>query len=412
MTVEMISRKMADQLERLGPFFAFMTGSRWNERAGQPGISDFVVGNPHELPLPAFVDALQRWAVPRRNDWFAYTLGEPAAREAVAASLQQRTGMAFAADDIFLTNGGFAAIAVSLATVVDPGDEVIFVSPPWFFYEALIRHAGGIPVRVKLEPPAFDLDPGAVAAAITPRTRAIIVNSPHNPTGRIYPAATLEALAGVLAAASVSHGRTIHLLSDEAYARIVFDAKDVPTPTAFYPSSFLLYTYGKTLLTPGQRIGYLALPPTMPAEDRAALRPAIITAQLALGWAVPNALLQHALPDLDRLSIDIAHLERKRDRMVGELRAMGYELATPEGTFYLLPRSPWADDLAFVELLAERDVFVLPGSLAEIPGYFRISLTANDEMIERALPHFAAALAHARAQPAAPALVGAATGER
>src|SRR5262245_63645042 len=120
MTVDLISHKTAGQLERLGPFFAFMTGSRWTERAGQPGIADFVVGNPHEMPLPAFVDALQRWAVPRRNDWFAYTLGEPAARDAVAASLQRRTGLPFAPDDVFLTNGGFGAIAVALATVIDP----------------------------------------------------------------------------------------------------------------------------------------------------------------------------------------------------------------------------------------------------------------------------------------------------
>jgi aspartate aminotransferase len=162
---------------------------------------------------------------------------------------------------------------------------------------------------------------------------------------------------------------------------------------AFYPHSFLLYTYAKTLLTPGQRIGYIALPPTMP--DREVLRPAIFGAQIVTGFAFPNALLQHALPDLEGLSIDIAHLQRKRDRLVGALREIGYSVHLPEGTFYLMVKAPWQDDPAFVELLASHDILCLPGTVVEVPGYFRISLTANDTMIERALPGFAAALREA-----------------
>lgn len=161
----------------------------------------------------------------------------------------------------------------------------------------------------------------------------------------------------------------------------------------------MLYTYGKVLLTPGQRIGYIALPPTMP--DRELMRNALFVSQLVTGWAFPNALLQYALPDLERVSIDIENLQHKRDWMVGELGEMGYDVHSPEGTFYLLPRSPWADDWAFCELLAGRDIFVLPGTVCEIPGYFRISLTANESMIERALPGFAAAMEQAKkAQPA------------
>jgi aspartate aminotransferase len=152
----------------------------------------------------------------------------------------------------------------------------------------------------------------------------------------------------------------------------------------------LIYTYGKTLLTPGQRVGYIALSPTMPQRER--LREALYIAQLVTGFAFPNALLQHALSDLEKLSIDVRHLQHKRDWLVGALRRMGYELHTPEGTFYLLVRSPLVDDLAFIELLAEHDIFCLPGKVLEMPGYFRLSLTANDEMIEQSLSGFAATI--------------------
>jgi aspartate aminotransferase len=279
--------------------------------------------------------------------------------------------------------------------VLDPGDEVVFISPPWFFYEAFILGSGGIPVRAKIDPSTFDLDVDAIAAALSPRTRAIIVNSPHNPTGKMYPPETLLQLSDALTAASERHGRPIYLLSDEAYSRIVFDGRPYHSPTAFYPRSFLIYTYGKTLLTPGQRLGYIALPPTMP--DRQQMHSALALSQLVSGFAVANALLQHALADVEALSIDIAHLQQKRDRLVGALQGMGYEVHVPEGTFYLLPKSPWMDDRAFADLLLTHDILVLPGTWVELPGYFRISLTANDEMIERSLPGFAAAWEYARA---------------
>ena len=159
------------------------------------------------------------------------------------------------------------------------------------------------------------------------------------------------------------------------------------SPTDFYPDSFLIYTYGKTLLTPGERLGYIALPPAMGAAGPS--EPAIFIQQLVAGHMFPNAVLQYALPELEQLSVDVALLERKRDRMVSSaLRGMGYQMHVPEGTFYLLPRSPLADDLAFVKLLEEEDIFCLPGAVTEMPGYFRISLTATDEMITRSLPGF------------------------
>jgi aspartate aminotransferase len=393
------SQRIQSLMSLLDPVYRFFTQSTYATRTGDPTINDFAVGNPHEMPLEAFSNALARWAVPQHKDWYAYAESEPGARAAVVAGLRARFGVDYAPEDIHLTNGVFAALAVALTALVDAGEEVIFNSPPWFFYEAMIANNGAAPVRVRVRPDNFDLDLDAIAAAITPRTRAVLVNSPNNPTGKIYPPETLAALGRLLTEASQRHGRTIYLLSDEAYSRILFDGQRFPSPTAYYPASVMLYTYGKTLLTPGQRMGYLALGPDFP--ERAALRGPIFVAQLVSGYAFPNALLQHAWPALEELSIDLAHLQRKRDQLVGELRRMGYELHVPAGTFYLLPRSPMPDDWAFTELLAEHNIFVLPGAVVEMPGYFRLSLTANDAMIDRALPGFAAALERARA--AAPA---------
>jgi aspartate aminotransferase len=384
-----VSERITQAMNRLGPVAHFFTASTYARRVGEPGICDFAVGNPHELALPGFVQALGQYIPPQNNAWFGYKNNEPAARAAVVAALRERRGLPFEVDDIFLTNGAFAALAVVLGAIVDPGDEVIFLSPPWFFYEALIAAAGAQPVRVKIDPTTFDLDLAAIEAAIGPRTRAILINSPHNPTGKIYADTTLEELAGLLTQASTRIGHPIALISDEAYSRIVFDGHAYHSPTAFYPHTFLIYTYGKTLLTPGQRLGYIALPPTMPGREQ--LRMALFVSQLLTGYAFPNALLQHALSDLEQLSIDVEHLQRKRDLMVAALRDIGYDLHVPEGTFYLLPRSPLADDLAFIELLAEQNIFCLPGTVVELPGYFRISLTANDAMIDQAMPGFATA---------------------
>ena len=370
--------------------FSWFTGGAWEQHRLDPGIADFTFGNPQELPLPGLVGALQRHAEPKDKDWFAYKFSEPEPRSVVAASLKQRTGIEFRPEDIALTAGAFGALGVTIRALADVGDEVIFLSPPWFFYELMIASAGATAVRVRLEAPTFDLDPEAVAAAITPRTRAIIVNSPNNPSGRIYREPELAALGRVLAEASARHGRPIALLSDESYNRIVFDGIEFRSPALDYDATITIYTYGKTLLAPGQRIGYAALSPTFPDRDDMDYR--IFIQQLAAGWGFPNALLQHAIADLETLSVDIAALQTRRDRMVPALRALGYEVTNPEGTFYIMARSPEPDDIAFTSRLAEHGALVLPGSIVECPGWFRISLTASDAMVERGLEAFAAAI--------------------
>ena len=355
----------------------------------QPGVCDFVLGNPQEMPLPGFVDAIRRHAEPQDKDWFAYKWSEPAAREVVAKVLREWRGLPFEPEDIALTPGAFGALETAFRAFLDPGDEVVFSLPPWFLYEAMLLSADAVPVKVRVRPEDNDLDLDAIRAAIGPRTRAVIVNTPHNPTGRVYPPETLAALSELLTEASDRWGRTVWLISDEPYARLVFSDAEFHSPSEFYPHTLIAYSYGKVLLTPGERIGWLAMSPSIP--HRQPLRDAIEVSQIGAGWLFPNAVLQYAIEDLEGLSIDLTDLEAKRDRLAGELEAAGYDLRLPEGTFYLWVRSPDPDDVAFCRRLADSKVLVLPGSVCEVPGQFRISLTASNDMIDRALPALRAA---------------------
>ena len=375
---------------------AFLTDPEFDALLDDPDISNFAMGNPQELPLPELVSALRDALEPKDKNWFAYKMNEEASRRTIAESIGPRLRVPFRAQDVFVTNGGFGAIAATLRAVAGPGDEVIFLSPPWFFYEPLIVAVGADPVRVRLQPPAFDLDTAAIAAAITPRTAAVLVNTPHNPTGRVYPPEQLQELARVLADASDRNGRPLYLLSDEPYHRIVFDGREFTTPAAFYPATFVLYSYGKTLLSPGMRMGYIAMAPGMPGAEK--LRGLINLAQITTGWAFANADLQHALPRIEPLSIDVAALQRRRDRVIPALKEMGYETDLPEGTFYAMVKSPLGDDVEYSRVLRRHGVLVLPGSVVEVPGWFRISLTANDAMVEPGLEGFRLALSEVKAR--------------
>jgi aspartate aminotransferase len=355
--------------------------------------ADFLFGNPHEPAGRTYVEAVRAAAEPVDRHRYEYTMTLPEASDAIAARLTERFGSPFDADDVTITNGNFAGLACVLRAIGDPGCEIVYVSPPWFFYEALIIAADMTPVRVPAVADTYDLDVDAIAAAITPATRAVIVNSPHNPSGRIVPTEQLDQLAAALTAASERNGRPVYLISDEAYHHIVFDDRAFPTPTTRYPHSFLLYTYAKTLLSPGTRLGYVALPRAMP--DRAEMREALELAQIVTGWAFASSIFQHAVPALEGIDAGIDRLQRRRDRVCAALREQGYDLLVPEGTFYVLARSPIEDDRRFAEILAADDVWVLPGALFESPGRFRISLTANDEMVEYAIPRFAAAIGRA-----------------
>ncbi|MGI8928324.1 MAG: aminotransferase class I/II-fold pyridoxal phosphate-dependent enzyme, partial [Candidatus Limnocylindrales bacterium] len=330
--------------EAIAPFLGFFTGP-YAELEPDPEVANFAVGNPHEMAMPAYVDAIRRHLEPHDTDWFAYKMSEPNAQRTVAKTMSALTGLDWDPSDVHMTNGGFAALAVAFRTLLEPGDEAIFLSPPWFFYEQLILAAGGDPVRVRLEMPDCNVDLTRIEAAITPRTRLLVLNSPHNPSGRILPLDDLRDIADFLASASQKVGHPIYLVSDEPYRKIAFDGREVHSPAEVYPNTVVTYSYGKQLLAPGMRIGYLTFPPTMP--DRERLRDDTFVNQLATGYAFPNALLQHSIEDLEPLCIDLGILERRRARLVGKLRGMGYEATWPEGTFYVMVRSPIDDDEAF-----------------------------------------------------------------
>lgn len=391
----MTTRQTSDRVATVAgatPFqhlYDFYRRSGYEQRRHEPGVLDFTFGDPHDPPSEAYVEILRESLIPQHELWFAYNFGDPKAIEAATASLSRHLDIPFDTADVHLTTGGFAAISTALKIVGDAGDEVIYSLPPWFLYEGLILEAGLVPVKVSIDRSSFNLDLDAIAAAITPRTRIVIVNSPNNPSGRIYPAETLERLATLLDDASERNGRRIFLISDEPYNRIVYDGARFRSPVEFYPWSFVAYSYGKTLLSPGERIGYLAVPPAMP--DREALRDAIEAIQITGGWLFPNASMQYALPRLEELAFDIPLFQRKRDVMVAALREIGYRVMVPEGTFYLFPESPLADDVAFAGALDREGVLVLPGTMFETPGFFRISLTATMDTIEASIPRFAAA---------------------
>jgi aspartate aminotransferase len=243
---------------------------------------------------------------------------------------------------------------------------------------------------VPLSEASFDLDVEAIEAAITPRTRIIVINTPHNPTGTIYSRERLVQVAEMLRRKSTEFGRPIFILSDEPYRRIRFDGVTFTSPAEVYPWTLIDYSYGKILLSPGLRLGYLAICPNIPEKDRAELQEMCVSTQVAHGWAFPDAPLQYAVADLETVSIDIDALQRKRDRMHGALTQWGYTMTKPTGTFYLWGKAPGGDALSFTRKLAKKGVFVMPGTLFERPGDFRISLTGSTDMIEACLPAFEA----------------------
>lgn len=383
-----VSKRIREADAAFAPVRDFYMNSRYGEARLNPDICDFTFGNPHEMPLGGIVDAIRARAVPHDKNWFAYKTSEEEPRAYLAERLSAELGQNFEPEDIALTSGAFAAIMVAFNAVLDPGDEAIYSEPAWFCYAPMLLAAAAVPRKVKLAAETFDLDLAAIEAGIGPKTKLVIVNSPHNPTGKILSRERLVELAEMLEGASKRFGHRIFLLSDEPYRRLRFDGRDFVSPAAIYPWTFISYSYGKVLLAPGQRLGYLALSPLMPRAERRAFSDSMFSAQMSLGWCFPNAIMQYAVPDLESLSIDQAALTRRRDVLVETLNGAGYGVLKPEGTFYLWSKWPKGDPDAHWNTLADRDVFVLPGSTMDAPDFFRISLTASDHMVERALDTF------------------------
>lgn len=357
-------------------------------------VVDMAFGNPNDAPSAELMAALKR---PLEEEATAATFRYEPRREdicqALSDSLWERRQVRFDAQDISLCNAALSGLLVCLQALTDPGDEVLCVSPSYFFYGAMLDLCGLRRVLVPAKAGDFDLDIDAMEAALTPRTRVVMVNSPNNPSGRIYPAETLQRLATMLAAAKTRLGlsKPIVVISDEAYVRIRFDDAPFPSPTSYLPYSLLVYTFGKTVLAPSERLGFIAISPLMPEGARKQVREALRKVQLA-GFSFPNGVLARALPDIDRVIIDVPQLQRRRDMLVAALEAAGWTATKPQATFYMLVKVPLAvsggDDQALVDLLAKRGLIVMPGTASHLPGWIRLSLTASDEMVALAIDIF------------------------
>jgi aspartate aminotransferase len=364
----------------------FLRDSPIVARRGAPNVADLLFGDPHDPALPGIAEALHAQVDASASARYRYVHHVPEAREAATHALSLRTGLSFAANDLFLTTGAFSGLSLCLRAFCDPGREVIYFSPPWFYYRSMIKSVGAVPRRVSMDPDGWTIPLEELAAAIGPQTSAVIVNSPHNPSGRVLSDDELARLATVLSEASRRLCRDIPIISDEAYARIVYGRTDAPTPARHYAATVVVYTYGKILLAPSLRLGFVALAPGFP--DVVRMRQMFDALQPIDGWLLPTGLVQRALPALENLCIDLQRLEQRRDRLCAALREGGYSVTPAEGTFYMLVGSPDLDDEAFSRDLERQDVLVLPGSTMEAPGKFRVSFTASDGMVDQACSLF------------------------
>jgi aspartate aminotransferase len=317
--------------------------------------------------------------------------GQPRVREAVAARLTKATGLPYTANHVLMTVGAGAALNTVLKALLDPGDEVITAAPFFVEYTFYAENYGG---RLVVVPPRDDLTPDVerIAAAITPRTRAIILNSPNNPSGVIYPASTFVALEALLQRI----GQPIVLISDEPYRALVFDDVAVPEVAPLVTRTIVATSWSKSLAIPGERIGYLAFSPRMP--EAGALFEACTFTSRVLGFVNAPALWQWVVAEVGDQVIDVAPYREKRDLMYQGLVEIGYQCVKPQGAFYVFPRTPIPDDVAFVRMLAEEGVLTVPGSGFGMASHIRVSLTVERDTVVRALPGFARAFHRARGE--------------
>jgi len=354
----------------------FEEGVRLKRERGADAIFDFSLGNPDVEPPAAVLEALRRVVGSNRPGSHGYmpNPGYPEVREIIAGKLRRETGQDFTAEDVFMTVGAAGACNVILKSILDPGDEVIVLKPFFPEYQFYIANHAGRMVLVDTDD-AFLPDAEKIAAAITPRTRALILNTPNNPSGRVYPESVLRELQQMLERG----GQPITVLSDEPYKSYVYDGKRQPEVASFIASTAICNSWSKSLGLPGERIGYLALSPGL--EDLAALRGACAFANRTLGYINAPAIWQWVIRETADETIDIAPYEHKRNVLCSALKAIGYDVTPPEGSFYVFLKTPISDDIAFTRILAGYGVLAVPGTGFGRAGYIRLSLTIPLERI-------------------------------
>ena len=364
----------------------FEEGERLREQYGSDNVYDFTLGNPDVEPPAAFGEALRQLANHPLPGMHRYmnNAGYPETRAAVAARLAKDAGLAVAADQVVMTCGAGGALNVVLKTILNPGEEVIILAPYFVEYKFYIDNHGGVPVEVWTNRETFRLDLAAIEAAMTTKTRAIIINTPNNPTGVIYRAEELAALGDLVKRAQQRSSHQIYVISDEPYARLAYDGQQVPNVFPLVENSVIVTSHSKDLALPGERIGYLAANPRMTNVGQ--FIEGAVFCNRTLGFVNAPALMQRLVAGLQESSVDTDGYRQKRDLLYSSLTGFGFEMVKPDGAFYLFPKSPLADDVAFVRLAQQERILLVPGSGFGAPGYFRIAYCVDQGMIERSLP--------------------------
>jgi aspartate aminotransferase len=386
----MISDKIAGQMGQ-GSFIRkmFEEGNRLKAIHGADHVFDFSIGNPDLEPPAEVGDAIRRLAAAPALGSHGYmsNAGYPSTRAAIAASLSRRSGLDVPAAAICMTVGAAGALNVALKALLDPGDEVIVLAPYFVEYLTYIQNHGGVPVVVRCSEESLQPDPDAIRRALTPRTKALIINSPNNPSGEIYPADMLRQIGDALRSAA----RTVYVLSDEPYGELVYDGRTVPATLACLDNALVCNSWSKTLSLPGERIGYLAISPK--CEDFARLCDAAAYCNRILGFVNAPAFFQRVVEETLDARVAVDRYESRRNRMVEILQDAGFPVRRPSGGFYLFPRTPIADDIQFADVCARHLVLLVPGSGFGFPGYCRLCFAASEQTIEGSAAAFKA-IAH------------------
>lgn len=383
-----VSRKIRSSIERASWVRRmFEEGAVRKEKYGPENVFDFSLGNPNLEPPAKFTQILKKLASDTLPGTHKYmpNAGYIETRKAVADYLGKLNHISFKPQDIVMTVGAGGGLNVVLKTILNPGDEVIIPAPYFVEYDFYIDNAGGIPKTVRTRPD-FDLDVSAIEKEIKPNTKAVLINNPNNPTGRLYSPERLVRLGALLTQYSQRYGEPIYLISDEPYSKIVFDGLVCPSVFAAYRDTFLVTSFSKDLSLAGERIGYIAVHPHI--DDKEMLVDGLVLSNRILGFVNAPALMQRIIPYLLDETIDVEQYKKKRDLLCRGLKDAGYTFNIPGGTFYLFPKAPIQDDITFVRSLQEENVLTVPGSGFNGPGYFRIAFCVDDQVIEKAMPCF------------------------